>query len=73
MMAASTVPNQVPHCLLQAYMDKTSIAKHVQPWHQVLLFLICTQTEWPWRQKKHSYVMTARQQQTWQRLWQLAC
>jgi hypothetical protein len=73
MTAASTMPNQIPHRPLQAYMDETSIAKHVQPWQQILLFIIHMQKEWPWRQKKPQYVMTARQQQTWQRLWQLAC
>ena len=60
MMAASTVPNQIPHHPLQAYMDKASIIKHAQPWQQILLFLIHTQTKWPWRQKKPSYVMTAQ-------------
>ncbi|KAL4732955.1 hypothetical protein BDV11DRAFT_214658 [Aspergillus similis] len=45
MMAASTMPNQIPHRPLQAYMDETSIAKHVQLWQQTLLFIICTQTE----------------------------
>ncbi|KAL3428595.1 hypothetical protein BDV09DRAFT_201441 [Aspergillus tetrazonus] len=40
MMAASMMPNQIPHRPLQAYMDKTSIAKHIQPWQQILLFLI---------------------------------
>ncbi|KAL4744549.1 hypothetical protein BDW72DRAFT_199475 [Aspergillus terricola var. indicus] len=53
-------------------MDETSIQKHVQPWQQILLFIIRTQTDWPWRQKKPQYIMTARQQKTWQRLWQLA-
>ena len=57
-IAASIVPNQILHCPLQAYMDEASIVKHAQPWQQILLFLICTQTKWPWRQKKPSYVMT---------------
>ncbi|KAL4732835.1 hypothetical protein BDV11DRAFT_215147 [Aspergillus similis] len=72
MTAASTMPNQIPQQPLRAYMDETSIQKHAQPWQQILLFVIRTQTDWPWRQKKPQYVMTARQQKTWQRLWQLA-
>jgi hypothetical protein len=59
MTAASTMPNQIPQQPLRAYMDKTSIQKHAQPWQQILLFIIRTQTEWPWRQKKPQYVMTA--------------
>jgi hypothetical protein len=72
MAAVSTMPNRTPFQPLRAYMDETSIQKHAQPWQQILLFIIHTQTEWPWRQKKPQYVMTARQRKTWQRLWQLA-
>ncbi|KAL4923112.1 uncharacterized protein BDV17DRAFT_285675 [Aspergillus undulatus] len=60
MAAVSTVPNQIPHQPLRAYMDETSIQDHVWPWQQILLFIIRTQTDWPWK-KKPGY-----------RLWQLA-
>ncbi|KAL4947032.1 hypothetical protein BDW69DRAFT_199948 [Aspergillus filifer] len=57
---------------LRVYMDEKSIQEHVRPWQQILLFIIRTQTDWPWRQKKPQYVMTARQHKTWWRVWQLA-
>ncbi|KAL5042126.1 hypothetical protein BDW71DRAFT_155206 [Aspergillus fruticulosus] len=72
MAAVSTMPNQTPYQPLRAYMDEKSIQEHVRPWQQILLFIIRTQTDWPWRRKKPGYVMTARQQKTWRRLWQMA-
>ncbi|KKK20707.1 hypothetical protein AOCH_006962, partial [Aspergillus ochraceoroseus] len=38
---------------------------------QILLFIIHTQTDWPWKQQPR-YIMTTRQQKTWQQLWQMA-
>ncbi|KAL4947744.1 hypothetical protein BDW69DRAFT_189914 [Aspergillus filifer] len=68
MAMVSTMPNQTPFQPLHAYMDEKSIQEHVRPWQQILLFIIRTQTDWPWRQKKPQYVITARQHKTW---WQL--
>ncbi|KAL4755584.1 uncharacterized protein BDW70DRAFT_146292 [Aspergillus foveolatus] len=72
MAAVCTMPNHTPHQPLRAYMDEKSIQDHVRPWQQILLFVIRTQTSWPWTKKKPTYVMTARQQKTWRRLWQMA-
>ncbi|KAL4947037.1 hypothetical protein BDW69DRAFT_199945 [Aspergillus filifer] len=72
MAAISTMPNQTPYQPLRAYMDGKSIQDHVQPWQQILLFIIRTQTNWPWRKGKPGYTMTTRQRKTWQQLWQLA-
>ncbi|KAL4922956.1 uncharacterized protein BDV17DRAFT_296810 [Aspergillus undulatus] len=65
-------PNQILYQPLRAYIDEKSIQDHVRPWQQVLLFIIRTQTDWPWKKKKPGYIITARQQKTWRRLWQLA-
>jgi superfamily II DNA or RNA helicase len=72
MAAASTMPSQTPYQPLRAYMDEKSIQEHVRPWQQILLFVIRTQTDWSWQEKTPRYMMTTRQQRTWQRLWQLA-
>jgi hypothetical protein len=45
MTTASMMPNQILQQPLRMYMDKTSIQKHAQLWQQILLFIICTQTE----------------------------
>ncbi|KAL4789306.1 hypothetical protein BDV19DRAFT_383212 [Aspergillus venezuelensis] len=55
MAAVSTTPNQTPFQLLRAYMDEKSIQDHVRPWQQILLFIIHTQMDWPWRQGKPGY------------------
>ncbi|KAL2801581.1 hypothetical protein BJX63DRAFT_417051 [Aspergillus granulosus] len=72
MSAVSTMPNQTPYQPLRAYMDEKSIQDHVRPWQQILLFIIRTQTDWPWQQRKPGYVMTTRQRKTWRQLWRLA-
>ncbi|KAL4860279.1 hypothetical protein BDV12DRAFT_205359, partial [Aspergillus spectabilis] len=72
MAAVRTMPDQLPHQPLRAYMDEKSIQDHVRPWQQILLFFIRTQTDWPWKKKKPGYIMTPRQEKTWQRLWQMA-
>ncbi|KAL4788858.1 hypothetical protein BDV19DRAFT_383564 [Aspergillus venezuelensis] len=56
MAAVSTSPNQTPYQPLWAYMDKKSIQDHVWPWQQILLFIIRTQIDWPWRQGKPGYL-----------------
>ncbi|KAL4788740.1 hypothetical protein BDV19DRAFT_383658 [Aspergillus venezuelensis] len=55
MAAVSTSPNQMPYQPLRAYMDEKSIQDHVWPWQQILLFIIRTQINWPWRQGKPGY------------------
>ncbi|KAL6229780.1 hypothetical protein BDW75DRAFT_224458 [Aspergillus navahoensis] len=72
MAAVSTMPNRTPFQPLRAYMDEKSIQDHARPWQQILVFIIRTQTSRPWTKKKPTYVMTARQQKTWRRLWQMA-
>ncbi|KAL2835500.1 hypothetical protein BJY01DRAFT_252624 [Aspergillus pseudoustus] len=82
--AACTKASQSPHRPLQAYMDKASITKHVQPWQQVLAFITRTQanishashtsdpgprgSQREWLGKLPVYGMTPRQRQTWQAL-----
>ena len=51
MAAVSTMPNQTPYQPLRAYMVEKSIQEHVRPWQQILLFIIRTQTDWPWRRR----------------------
>ena len=59
---------QTPYRPLQAYMDADSIAKHVQPWQQILAFIARTQV--PQKRKCPVYGMTPQQRKKWRRLWQ---
>jgi hypothetical protein len=83
--AARTEAGQTPYRPLQAYMDETSIQKHVQPWQQALAFIARTQAAQQagqerdggggrreWLGRLPVYGMTPRQRQKWQVLWQLA-
>ncbi|BCR90122.1 uncharacterized protein ACHE_60008A [Aspergillus chevalieri] len=78
MEAARTEAGQTPYRPLQAYMDETSVQKHVQAWQQVLGFIARTQATQAgqgmqeWCGPLPVYGMTARQQRKWQILWQLA-
>ncbi|KAL2802157.1 hypothetical protein BJX63DRAFT_133294 [Aspergillus granulosus] len=62
------MPNQTPHQPLRAYINKKSIQDYIQPWQQILLFIIHTQTNWLWTQRKPGYIITVRQCKTWQQL-----
>ncbi|KAE8332500.1 hypothetical protein BDV39DRAFT_107535 [Aspergillus sergii] len=55
---------------LQAYMDADSVAKHVQPWQQILAFIALTQAPHTW--KSPPYGTTPRQRRKWRQLWQCA-
>ncbi|KAH3277027.1 hypothetical protein KXV19_006590 [Aspergillus fumigatus] len=67
--AVRTQAAELPHQPLLAYMDATSVRKHVQPWQQILGFFARTQHPQAWQSP--AYQFTARQQQKWARLWQL--
>lgn len=69
MEAVRTQAAELPHQPLLAYMDATSVRKHVQPWQQILGFFARTQHPQAWQSP--AYQFTARQQQKWARLWQL--
>ncbi|KAE8384026.1 hypothetical protein BDV23DRAFT_189630 [Aspergillus alliaceus] len=51
-------------------MDAESVAKHMQPWQQILAFIARTQA--PRTETHPPYGMTPRQRKKWQQLWQLA-
>lgn len=69
MEAVRTQAAELPHQPLLAYMDATSVRKHVQPWQQILGFFARTQHPQAWQSP--AYQFTARQQQKWAQLWQL--
>jgi hypothetical protein len=46
--AARTEKDRSPVKPLQAYMDTTSIQKHVEPWQRVLMFFVRTQAPHDW-------------------------
>jgi hypothetical protein len=55
---------------LLEYMDADSVAKHLQPWQQILAFIALTQV--PHTEKSPPYGMTPRQRKKWRQLWQMA-
>lgn len=61
MEAVRTQAAELPHQPLLAYMDATSVRKHVQPWQQILGFFARTQHPQAWQSP--AYQFTARQQQ----------
>ncbi|KAL2801510.1 hypothetical protein BJX63DRAFT_426676 [Aspergillus granulosus] len=61
MLAVSMMPNQTPYQPLRAYMDEKSIQDHMRPWQQILLFIIRTQTDWPWQQQKPGWLWPSRE------------
>ena len=63
---------QTLYRLLQAYMDADGVAKHVQPWQQIVAFIARTQTARGNEERKHPvYKMTPRQRKKWRQLWQI--
>ncbi|KAE8383989.1 hypothetical protein BDV23DRAFT_189672 [Aspergillus alliaceus] len=68
--AVRSEKSQTPYRPLLAYMDADSVAKHVQPWQQILAFIARTQV--PRTEKSPPYGMTPRQRKKWQQLWQIA-
>ena len=68
MEAVRSEKGQTPYRPLQAYLDTDSVAKHVQPWQQIVAFIARTQVS---QAGKHpAYGMTPRQRKKWRRLWQ---
>lgn len=59
--AVRTQAAELPHQPLLAYIDATSMQKHVQPWQQILGFF--TRTQHPQAWQSPTYQFTARQQQ----------
>ncbi|EDN07518.1 predicted protein [Histoplasma mississippiense (nom. inval.)] len=68
--AIRTERHQTRHTPLQAYMDEESIAEHVRPWQQMLMFFARTQVEHEWTSPQYRF--TPRQRKTWRVLWQVA-
>ncbi|KKZ66220.1 hypothetical protein EMCG_08056 [[Emmonsia] crescens] len=68
--AIRTERHQTRHTPLQAYMDEESIAEHVRPWQQMLMFFARTQIEHGWTSPQYRF--TPRQRKTWRVLWQVA-
>ncbi|EDN06580.1 predicted protein [Histoplasma mississippiense (nom. inval.)] len=68
--AIRTERHQTRHTPLQAYMDEESIAEHVRPWQQMLMFFARTQVEHEWTSAQYRF--TPRQRKTWRVLWQVA-
>ncbi|KAA8651125.1 uncharacterized protein ATNIH1004_000003 [Aspergillus tanneri] len=68
--AVRSEKGQTPYRPLQVYMDADSVAKHVQPWQQILAFIARTQAPHP--EKRPPYGMTPRQRKKWRQLWQMA-
>lgn len=66
--AVRSEKRQTPYCPLQTYMDADSIAKHIQPWQQILAFIARTQV--PQEGKCPVYRMTPQQRKKWRQLWQ---
>ncbi|KAH1303883.1 hypothetical protein KXX47_008497, partial [Aspergillus fumigatus] len=69
MEAVCTQAAELPHQPLLAYMDATSVWKHVQLWQQILGFFARMQHPQAWQSPVYQF--TAWQQQKWARLWQL--
>ncbi|KAE8383979.1 hypothetical protein BDV23DRAFT_189686 [Aspergillus alliaceus] len=61
--AVRSEKGQTPYRPLLAYMDADSVAKHVQPWQQILAFIARTQV--PRTEKSPPYGMTPRQRKKW--------
>lgn len=59
--AVHTQAAELPHQPLLAYIDTTSVQKHMQPWQQILGFFAHTQHPQAWQSP--AYQFTARQQQ----------
>ena len=58
---------------MQAYIDADGVAKHVQPWQQIVTFIARTQTARGGEKRKYSvYRITPRQRKKWRQLWQMA-
>ncbi|KAB8226893.1 uncharacterized protein BDW43DRAFT_317345 [Aspergillus alliaceus] len=68
--AMQSKKGQTLYCPLLAYMDADSVAKHVQPWQQILVFIARTQV--PRIEKSPLYGIISRQRKKWQQLWQTA-
>ncbi|KAF9882584.1 hypothetical protein FE257_006232, partial [Aspergillus nanangensis] len=69
MEAVRTQAGQLPYQPLLAYMDESSVQKHVQPWQQVLAFIARTQQPHDWGSP--AYDFTPRQRRKWDHLWEL--
>jgi hypothetical protein len=46
---ARTMKDESPHKPLLAYLDTTTIKKHVQPWQEIMMFFARTQVCFPFR------------------------
>ncbi|OJD20477.1 hypothetical protein ACJ73_08189 [Blastomyces percursus] len=68
--AIRTERHQTRHTPHQAYIDEESIAEHVRPWQQMLMFFGRTQIENEWTSPQYRF--TPRQRKTWRVLWQVA-
>ena len=72
--AVRSEKRQTLYCPLQVYIDADSVAKHIQPWQQIVVFIVYTQIARGGEQERKCpvYRMTPRQCKKWRQLWQIA-
>ena len=68
--AVRSEKGQTPYRLLQVYMDADGVAKHIQPWQQIVAFIARIQIARGGEQERKCpvYRITPRQRKKWRQL-----